>query len=42
MIPALYAAEYILAERFFYFTGKQFPVKKDLFPNFENEPTPKS
>ena len=21
----------------FYFTGKQFPVKKDLFPNFENE-----
>lgn len=37
MMPALYAAVYILAERFFYFTGKQFPVKKDLFPNFENE-----
>ncbi|RGG43593.1 hypothetical protein DWX96_02635, partial [Roseburia sp. AF22-2LB] len=33
----LYAAVCILAERFFYFTGKQFPVKKDLFPNFENE-----
>ena len=36
MIPSLYAAMCILAERF-YFTGKQFPVKKDLFPNFENE-----
>ena len=36
MIPALYAAVYILAERFFTLQGSNF-LKKDLFPNFENE-----
>ena len=38
MIPALYAAVYILVERFsLYRKAISCKEKKDLFPNFENE-----